>query len=61
LEKKEVTVVFQPSGLRGQIEKGKSVLEAAQELGVALESVCGGKHVCGNAACDRGGFYARDG
>ncbi len=62
MEKKEVTVVFQPSGLRGQIEKGKSLLEAAQELGVALESVCGGKHVCGKCRVRiEEGFYARDG
>jgi len=59
---KQVTVVFQPSGRRGQIEKGKSVLEAAQELGVALESVCGGKHVCGKCRVRiEESFYARDG
>ena len=62
MEKKKVTVVFQPSGRRGQIEKGKSILEAAQELGVALESVCGGKHVCGKCRVRiEEGFYARDG
>ena len=62
MEKQNVTIVFQPSGRRGQIEKGKSVLEAAQELGVALESVCGGKHLCGKCRVRiEEGFYARDG
>ena len=62
METDKVTVVFQPSGHRGQIEKGKSLLEAAQELGVALESVCGGKHVCGKCRVRiEEGSYARDG
>jgi len=62
VEPNKVTVVFQPSGRRGQIEKGKTVLEAAQELGVSLESVCGGKHVCGKCRIRiEEGFFARDG
>jgi|TARA_B100002003_G_scaffold251839_1_gene298027 uncharacterized 2Fe-2S/4Fe-4S cluster protein (DUF4445 family) len=40
-------VIFQPSGSRGQVEEGKTVREAAQELGVDIESVCGGKKTCG--------------
>jgi uncharacterized 2Fe-2S/4Fe-4S cluster protein (DUF4445 family) len=62
VEPNKVTVVFQPSGRRGQIEKGKSILEAAQELGVSLESVCGGKHLCGKCRVRiEEGFFARDG
>ncbi len=62
MEKNKVTVVFQPSGRRGKIEKGKFILEAAQELGVALESVCGGKHVCGKCRVRvEEGFFAREG
>ena len=62
MEKMNVTVVFQPSGRRGPIEIGKSLLEAAQELGVALESVCGGKHVCGKCLMRiEEGFFAREG
>ena len=54
--------MFQPSGRRGIIEAGKSLLEAAQELGVALESVCGGKHVCGKCRVRiEEGFFAREG
>ncbi len=41
------TIVFQPSGLRGKVEQGSSILDAARQLGVSLESVCGGKGACG--------------
>ncbi|MCP3666737.1 MAG: DUF4445 domain-containing protein [Gammaproteobacteria bacterium] len=41
-----VKVVFTPSGLRGMFPKGISVLQAAQQLGVDLESVCGGQGQC---------------
>ena len=41
------TIVFQPSGLRGKVEDGSTILKAAQQLGVSLESVCGGKGACG--------------
>jgi uncharacterized 2Fe-2S/4Fe-4S cluster protein (DUF4445 family) len=40
-------VVFQPSGQQGVIEAGKTLLEAAQELGVNIETVCGQKRLCG--------------
>ena len=45
-------VVFQPSGKRGYVEGGKTLLEAAQELGVDIESVCGGKLVCGKCVVE---------
>ena len=45
-------VVFQPSGKRGYIEDGKTLLDAAQELGEDIESVCGGKLVCGKCAVE---------
>ena len=41
------TVVFQPSGLRGKVANGTTVLNAARQLGVGLESLCGGKGTCG--------------
>ncbi|RJX24207.1 MAG: DUF4445 domain-containing protein [Dethiobacter sp.] len=41
------TVIFQPSGRRGIVEAGKNLLEAARELGVDIESPCGGSKVCG--------------
>ena len=40
-------VIFQPSGRRGEIPEGKTVLEASRSLGVGIESVCGGKKSCG--------------
>jgi uncharacterized 2Fe-2S/4Fe-4S cluster protein (DUF4445 family) len=47
LVREKISVLFQPSGRRGEIKAGKTVLQAAQELGAPLESVCGGKHTCG--------------
>ncbi|MBT8433295.1 MAG: DUF4445 domain-containing protein, partial [Gammaproteobacteria bacterium] len=35
-----------PSGLRGQVPLGTTVLQAAQRLGVDLESICGGQGQC---------------
>jgi len=40
-------VIFQPSGRRGEILEGKTILEASRELGAEIESVCGGARVCG--------------
>ncbi len=42
----EVSVLFMPSGLRGQVPVGTTVLQAAQRLGVDLESICGGQGKC---------------
>ena len=36
-----------PSGRRGAVEEGLTVLEAARQLGVELESICGGRQTCG--------------
>jgi uncharacterized 2Fe-2S/4Fe-4S cluster protein (DUF4445 family) len=43
----EVRAVFTPSGRRGSFAVGTSVLEAARALGVDLDSVCGGRGICG--------------
>ena len=40
-------VVFTPSGRRGQVDHGTTVLDAARALGVDLDSVCGGRGICG--------------
>ncbi|WP_297964884.1 ASKHA domain-containing protein [uncultured Anaerovibrio sp.] len=40
-------IVFQPSGRRGEVEEGKTILQAAQSLGVGIEANCGGAMVCG--------------
>ena len=43
----DVLVVFTPSGKRGRVAQGATVLQAARELGVDLDSVCGGRAICG--------------
>lgn len=40
-------VVFTPSGRRGRFPAGTKVLDAARALGVDLDSVCGGRGICG--------------
>lgn len=40
-------VLFMPSGKRGRFARGTTVLDAARELGVYVESVCGGRATCG--------------
>ncbi len=40
-------VIFMPSGRRGQIQHGKTLLVGAQKIGVALESICNGRQTCG--------------
>ncbi|MEO1113676.1 MAG: ASKHA domain-containing protein [Pseudomonadota bacterium] len=40
-------VVFQPSGRRGTFPVGTPLLDAARSLGVYVESVCGGRGICG--------------
>ncbi len=42
-----VRAVFTPSGRRGAFPAGTSVLDAARALGVDLDSVCGGRGICG--------------
>jgi len=39
-------VVFMPSGKRGRFPAGTPVLTAARQLGVDLDSVCGGRGIC---------------
>ncbi|MCP4627022.1 MAG: DUF4445 domain-containing protein [bacterium] len=40
-------VIFQPSGRRGEVPKGITVIEASRLLGVDIEALCGEKKVCG--------------
>jgi len=39
-------IVFTPSGKRGHFPAGTPILTAARQLGVDLESVCGGRGIC---------------
>ncbi|MFC1605360.1 ASKHA domain-containing protein [Pseudomonadota bacterium] len=40
-------IVFSPSGKRGRFPVGTPVLQAARELGVDIDSICGGRARCG--------------
>jgi uncharacterized 2Fe-2S/4Fe-4S cluster protein (DUF4445 family) len=40
-------VVFQPVGAKLEVSSGTSLLEAAAEVGVYINSLCGGEGVCG--------------
>ena len=42
----DALVIFTPSGKRGRFALGTSVLTAARQLGVDLDSVCGGRGIC---------------
>jgi uncharacterized 2Fe-2S/4Fe-4S cluster protein (DUF4445 family) len=43
----DAAIVFTPSGLRGRFALGTPVLQAARALGVDVDSVCGGRGICG--------------
>jgi len=40
-------VTFQPSGKRGNVSDGTTLLDAARDFGVDIENICGGKKTCG--------------
>ena len=40
-------VFFHPSERRGKVPKGTTIIEASRLLGVGIEALCGGHHVCG--------------
>lgn len=44
---KDALVVFTPSGRRGRFPLGTPLLQAARSLGVDIDSVCGGRGICG--------------
>jgi uncharacterized 2Fe-2S/4Fe-4S cluster protein (DUF4445 family) len=55
-------VVFTPSGKRGRFQKGTPILQAARQLGVDIDSVCGGRAICGRCQVTVGeGDFAKHG
>lgn len=59
---KTFQVIFQPSGRRGEVEEGKTILVASRELGVEIESICGGERSCGKCKVKlEEGFFERYG
>lgn len=56
----KATVIFQPSGRRGEVPKDITLIEASRLLGVDIESLCGEKKVCGKCVVRiEDGFYAK--
>ena len=58
MSKTTARVVFTPSGLRGEFAIGTPLLQAARTLGVDVDSVCGGRGLCGRCQvlCTEGEF-----
>ena len=58
----DVKIVFTPSGRQGQVAKGTNLLQAARQLGVDVDSVCGGRAMCGRCQVNVGdGSFAKHG
>jgi len=58
----QALIVFSPSGKRGRFPVGTSVLQAARELGVDIDSICGGRARCGRCQVEAvEGDFAREG
>ena len=61
-DKKAPLVLFMPSGKRGRFPIGTPLLDAARELGVYVESVCGGRGICGRCQIEiQTGNFAKHG
>ncbi|MGF1593560.1 MAG: ASKHA domain-containing protein [Kiloniellaceae bacterium] len=59
---KDALVVFTPSGRRGRFPVGTPILKAARSLGVDIDSVCGGRGLCGRCQVEVGnGEFAKHG
>jgi uncharacterized 2Fe-2S/4Fe-4S cluster protein (DUF4445 family) len=55
-------VIFTPSGRRGRFATGTTVLDAARRLGVDIDSVCGGRGICGRCQVEQSvGAFAKHG
>jgi uncharacterized 2Fe-2S/4Fe-4S cluster protein (DUF4445 family) len=55
-------VIFTPSGRRGRFATGTTVLDAARGLGVDIDSVCGGRGICGRCQVEQSvGEFAKHG
>ena len=50
----DALVIFTPSGRRGRFPTGTTVLDAARSLGVDIDSVCGGRGICGRCQVSPG-------
>ena len=46
IKERQYQVIFMPSGQRGLVTEGTALLVAARQLGVEIESLCGGRLTC---------------
>ena len=61
-EAAEPLVIFTPSGRRGRFPLGTTVLDAGRALGVDIDSVCGGRGICGRCQVEQSvGSFAKHG
>ena len=59
---RDALVLFMPSGRRGRFPVGTPILDAARSLGVYVESVCGGRGICGRCQVQLAeGIFAKHG
>jgi uncharacterized 2Fe-2S/4Fe-4S cluster protein (DUF4445 family) len=60
-KKKKCKVHFGPSGLKVEVERGTVLLDAAHQVGLYLNSICGGDGYCGKCkvTVDEGQFQTR--
>lgn len=49
-----VRILFTPSGRQGELATGTNVLEAARVLGADLDTICGGRGICGRCQVQLG-------
>jgi uncharacterized 2Fe-2S/4Fe-4S cluster protein (DUF4445 family) len=62
MDQQNPLIVFTPSGKRGRFAVGTPVLTAARQLGVDIDSVCGGRAICGRCQINIGeGEFAKHG
>ncbi len=55
-------VIFTPSGRRGRFPVGTTILDAGRALGVDIDSVCGGRGICGRCQVQQSvGEFAKHG
>src|SRR3954468_13983832 len=58
----DALIFFTPSGKRGRFALGTPILTAARQLGVDIDSVCGGRAICGRCQVTVGeGSFAKHG
>lgn len=61
-EPRQALIVFSPSGKRGRFPVGTKVLQAARELGVDIDSICGTRARCGRCQVEPiEGKFAKEG